>query len=428
MSIDLKLEQQEDNLLSRWNRVSIGEICNLGGGTTPSKTNDDYWGGSIPWASPKDFEGVSLDQTEDNLTEYAVSENSINLYNSGDIAMVVRSGVLHHSLPVAQLSTEMAVNQDVKVLKPDIDRISTDYFLNILLYEADRIRASCAKTGTTVESIETAFLKGYKLPLPPLPEQQRIADILSTVDKQIQQTDEIIQETKELKRGLVQDLIFFGKSHNGTQTVQLGPMTTEITESWDIATVGEVTTKAQYGSSESLSTEGKYPVFRMNNIEDGRMVSSPMKYSDLDKEQAEKYRVGKGDILFNRTNSIDLVGKSGIFDLEGEYIFASYLIRLRTNEKMNPYFLNYYLNSYLGQGVLYSIATRGASQANINATNLKRVNVPLPPREQQDRIVNQIQKVEEKIEQEQETKRGLQELKRGLMQDLLTGKVRVNAD
>jgi type I restriction enzyme S subunit len=205
-------------------------------------------------------------------------------------------------------------------------------------------------------------------------------------------------------------------------------MTTEIAESWDVATVGEVTTKAQYGSSESLSTEGEYPVFRMNNIEDGRMISSPMKHSNLEEEKAKKYRVEKGDILFNRTNSIDLVGKSGIFDLEGEYIFASYLIRLRTNEKMNPYFLNYYLNSHIGQGILFSIATRGASQANINATNLKTVNVPLPPREQQDKIVEQIQKVEGKIEQEQKTKQRLQELKRGLMQDLLTGKVHVKTD
>jgi len=132
--------------------------------------------------------------------------------------------------------------------------------------------------------------------------------------------------------------------------------------------------------------------------------------------------------LFNRTNSIDLVGKSGIFELEGEYVFASYLIRLQTNKKMNPHFLNFYLNSHTGQGVLFSIATRGASQANINATNLKNVNVPLPPRKQQDRTVEQIQKVEEKVDQEQETKQHLQELKRGLMQDLLTGKVRVNVD
>ncbi|WP_318567224.1 restriction endonuclease subunit S [Salinigranum marinum] len=305
-------------------------------------------------------------------------------------------------------------------------KVDTDFlalYVQSKLYRdwVDRITRHGAQ-----QNINASEYRGFDILYPPLPEQRRIADILSTVDEQIQQTDEIIEETKDLKQGLIQDLVFFGKSHNGTQTVQLGPMTTEIAESWDVSTVGEITTKAQYGSSESLSTDGTYPVFRMNNIEDGKMVASPMKYSELDDNQAEKYRVEKGDILFNRTNSIDLVGKSGIFDLDGEYVFASYLIRLRTNDQMNPYFLNYYLNSHIGQGILFSIATRGASQANINATNLKGVKVPLPPREQQDRIVGQIQKVEEKIEQERETKQRLQELKRGLMQDLLTGKVRVN--
>jgi len=321
-----------------------------------------------------------------------------------------------------------AVNSHVYILRVENKQYEPQFLYNFIRSKTGLDQILRLTTGTAQAGLNRTFQQATKVPTPSLPEQRRIANILSTVGEQIQQTSEIIEETKKLKRGLVQDLIFFGKSHNGTQTVQLGPMTTEIAESWDVATVGEITTKAQYGSSESLSTEGEYPTFRMNNIEDGKMVSSPMKYSDLEDEQAQKYIVEKGDILFNRTNSIDLVGKSGIFDLEGEYIFASYLIRLRTNEKMNPYFLNYYLNSHIGQGILFSIATRGASQANINATNLKRVNVPLPPREQQDKIVDQIQKVEEKIAQEQETKQELQDLKRGLMQDLLTGKVRVDTD
>jgi len=339
-------------------------------------------------------------------------------------------GTLGRALYWDKESGTHAIDSHITRVSVDSDTIDSEFLRYYLgsTWGQTMLYVFCVAGSTGQIELSKTDLMSMPLLCPPVEEQRYIADILSTVDKQIQQTDEIIEETHELKQGLVQDLVFFGKSHNGTQTVQLGPMTTEIAESWDVATVGEVTTKAQYGSSESLSTEGEYPVFRMNNIEDGRMISSPMKYSNLEEEKAKKYRVEKGDILFNRTNSIDLVGKSGIFDLEGEYIFASYLIRLRTNEKMNPYFLNYYLNSHIGQGILFSIATRGASQANINATNLKTVNVPLPPREQQDKIVEQIQKVEGKIEQEQKTKQRLQELKRGLMQDLLTGKVHVKTD
>jgi type I restriction enzyme S subunit len=177
-----------------------------------------------------------------------------------------------------------------------------------------------------------------------------------------------------------------------------------------------------------MSADGQYPIFRMNNFERGCMVASPIKYIDLGEEEFEKYKLEKGDILFNRTNSIDLVGKNGIFDLEGDYVFASYLIRLRTNEKMNPYYLNYYMNSYYAESVFSAIATRGASQANINATNLKSVGVPLPPLKEQKKIVSILSVVDSKIQKEEKYKDKLERLKKGLMQKLLTGKVRVKLD
>jgi type I restriction enzyme S subunit len=298
------------------------------------------------------------------------------------------------------------------------------YYFDSYEFMSDPKITSSSSTNSHKRVREQSFRK-LQVPVPPIPEQRRIAEVLSTVDERIQEAVGTIEKAEELKRGLVQDLVFYGPDHEDVQTVQLGPMTTEIAASWDVSTVGDVTTEVQYGSSESLSQDGEYPVFRMNNIENGRMVARPMKYSDLTPEEAEKYHVEKGDILFNRTNSIDLVGKSGIFDLDGDYVFASYLIRIRTNEEMNPYFLNYYLNSSTGDGILKSYATRGASQANINATSLKSVKVPLPPRETQDRIVAQIQTVEQRVEEEKESGQKLQELKRGLMQDLLTGKRRL---
>jgi type I restriction enzyme S subunit len=318
------------------------------------------------------------------------------------------------------------LNQRVARIEADHSDLNEDFLYYRLI---DEIKAVEERTpATTVKHLSQKNVNDIHTVLPPIREQRRIADVLSTADNLIQYTGEIIDKSRELKEGLIQDLVFYGPDHDDTQTVQLGPMSTEIAESWDVTSIEDVTTTVQYGSSESLSQEGEYPMFRMNNIEDGRMVASPMKYTDLSPEEAEKYRVEKGDILFNRTNSIELVGKSGIFDLDGEFVFASYLIRVQTNEQMNPYFLNHYLNSQVGQGILKSYATRGASQANINATSLKSVKAPLPPRDVQDKIVEQIQTIEKKIDQEQEMKEGLQDLKRGLMQDLLTGKSRVKPD
>jgi len=109
-------------------------------------------------------------------------------------------------------------------------------------------------------------------------------------------------------------------------------------------------------------------------------------------------------------------------------VFASYLIRLRTNDKCDSYYLNYYLNSYNAGSILDSIATRGASQANINAKNLKSVDVPTPPIQEQKKIASILSSVDAKIQKEEEYKVKLEQLKKGLMQKLLTGEIRVNTE
>jgi type I restriction enzyme S subunit len=177
-----------------------------------------------------------------------------------------------------------------------------------------------------------------------------------------------------------------------------------------------------------MSSDGEYPVFRMNNIENGYMIDSPLKYLDLPDEEFEKYRVEQGDILFNRTNSHELVGKTGIFDLEGDYVFASYLVRLRTNERADPYYLNYYMNSKKGQDRLKAFATKGVGQSNINAQNVQRVLMPCPPVEEQQEIAEIIRQFDRQIEANKQYKSQLQRIKQGLLQNLLSGDVRADSD
>jgi restriction endonuclease S subunit len=125
------------------------------------------------------------------------------------------------------------------------------------------------------------------------------------------------------------------------------------------------------------------------------MVANDMKYIDLPDEEFQIYKANKGDILFNRTNSADLVGKLGIFELDGDYVFASYLIRLvAKRDVILPEYLNYYLNSEEGQKRISAFATAGVSQTNINASNLQRVLVPVPTIEEQKEVVTQLSEID----------------------------------
>ena len=195
----------------------------------------------------------------------------------------------------------------------------------------------------------------------------------------------------------------------------------ELPDKWEVRKLGDIVVLCQYGLSTKLSRNGQYPVFRMNNIENGKVVANDLKYVNLNKEVFEQFKLEKGDILFNRTNSYDLVGKVGIFLLDGNYTFASYLIRIRANNQLsNPLFLNYYLNSEGIQDRFRNLATRGVSQSNINSVNLRSIDVAVPTLKEQTQIASILSKVDDLIHKTEEIIEQTQRLKKGVMHQLLT--------
>jgi restriction endonuclease S subunit len=132
----------------------------------------------------------------------------------------------------------------------------------------------------------------------------------------------------------------------------------------------------------------------MMNYDQELVVANDLKYANMSKVLASEFIVQEGDLLFNRTNSAELVGKVGIFNLPGTYLFASYLIRITTDRsKLLPEFLNYCLNSVKGQSAVRAFATPGVSQANISAGNLKKVFIPVPPLDQQKNAIAAIDRI-----------------------------------
>lgn len=401
-------EEWEVNKLKKLIKKRKGKRPNM---LYESKNDDNF----IPYLSVNYLRGNDLPEWcskyDDNKVE--VKENEILMIWDGSYSGNVFMGFN------GALSSTMARLK----CKDDINNEYLFYQLsnNFKVFQSTTI-------GTSVPHVAGKIFENLNIPTPKKKEQKKIALILSSVDKSIEKTDEVIEETKELKKGLMQELLTKGIEHGEFKEVRVGAKRIEIPKSWKISTVNELTSKVQYGISDKMYLEGQYPIFRMNNFYRGYMIDEPMKYIDLEDSEFEKYKVEKGDILFNRTNSVDLVGKNGIFTLDGDYVFASYLIRLRTNDKCDSYYLNYYLNSYNASSILDSIATRGASQANINAKNLKSVDVPLPSLEEQKKVASILSSVDAKIEKEEKYKGKLEQLKKGLIQKLLTGEIRVNTD
>jgi type I restriction enzyme S subunit len=204
--------------------------------------------------------------------------------------------------------------------------------------------------------------------------QRRIAHVLSTIQRAIELQDRVITAAWEMKRSLMRHLFTYGPvsvdqiDRVPLKETEIGP----VPEHWEVVRLGDAIVHTQYGLSLRGSSSGKYPILRMNNLIEGYIDTSDLQYVNLDVQQLERFRLQIGDILFNRTNSFELVGKASLFTPEGDFVFASYLIRVTTDKKrLKPEFLNYYLNWNETQRRLKMLATRGVSQSNISATKLR---------------------------------------------------------
>lgn len=280
-------------------------------------------------------------------------------------------------------------------------------------------------TGSNYPAVNADDVSDYPLLCPPDGERQFIGAALCAVDDAIDATRGVIEQTRRLKTAVLQDLLtrgLPGRHSEFREVKNLG----QIPRAWKLMPLSKAVSYWQYGLSESLSDAGAYPCFRMNNYLTGRLVANDLKYIDLSHKALRTYRLERGDILFNRTNSRDLVGKIGIFDLDGDYVFASYLVRLRANPEIaRPEFLNLLLNTAGNQERIRRLATPGVSQSNINVESLKQFRVALPETDEQDAIVDAVVGLDRRRDRELEARRQLVSLKAALSQALLIGRVRV---
>jgi type I restriction enzyme S subunit len=282
--------------------------------------------------------------------------------------------------------------------------------------------------GTTFDAVTARHFGQLSVALPKnSTEQAAIARILDGVDTAVEQTRAAVERAQEVKRSLVQRLFSEGLRGEGQRKSVIG----FVPKSWDVVAVDTVVSQFQYGLSVPMQLKGVVPILRMGNIQDGGVVFNELKYVSFPDTVIQPYLVKRGDVLFNRTNSQEWVGKVGIYRSDERVVFASYLIRPFPNPmKIDGYFLGHALNSYSAQCRIKRYATPGVQQVNINATNLGKVLIPLPVgpaglAEQREiaGILEQADAVIRRYEPVLQAQRGL---KRALMQDLLTGRVRID--
>jgi len=210
-----------------------------------------------------------------------------------------------------------------------------------------------------------------KIPLPPIDEQRRIAGILDAADALRRRRREALALLDTLPGAIFAEM--FGDPANNPHGYKPG-------------TISDLLDEVRYGTSNKAGAEGALPVLRMGNITyAGRMDLGDLKRIDLPEKDLSKHTVRKGDILFNRTNSADLVGKTAIFQEDEPYAFAGYLVRARVSNGNRPEYVSGYLNSPHGKKVLRNMAKNIVGMANINAKEMQSIPILLAPEDKQER-------------------------------------------
>lgn len=256
----------------------------------------------------------------------------------------------------------------------DVDPEFIYYAINDHLREIER-----NTNYSTVKHISAKQIKAIEIAFPILSEQQRIVskvkDLLSNVEEVLALREESLKEAAVLESAVFYEFIVdYIKKNPSSKAVPLS----------------RIITKAQYGTSVKANSNGKgVPILRMGNIKDGHLDLSDIKHIDLPINEQKKYLLNEGDILFNRTNSFELVGKAAtVTGLDGDWVFASYLVRLEVDRnKVLPEYITALINGRIGRDFVNRTARRAIGMVNINAKQIQQLEVPLPPLKDQEDLV-----------------------------------------
>ena len=288
---------------------------------------------------------------------------------------------------VAVADTEGICSAHAMVLRAKPGRVLPAFLPFFMQSDLFMERALSISVGSLSPTINWKTLAKEEFRLPPIEEQKRLVRALTaTVDIQTKLFTSL-DTLREMNASVLEHKMRGFELGRHVRHERVG----QYHDRWPLLELGKLVVFAQYGLSEEAGSEGQYPIIRMMNLERGRVLENDIKFIDLQENEFEKYRLHGGDVLFNRTNSYDLVGRTGVYNLEGEHVFASYLIRLKIkSEELHPEYICAYLNSPIGRRQVMSYATRGVSQTNVNASNLKRILIPVPPPDYQRDVVDVV--------------------------------------
>ncbi|PYG04009.1 type I restriction enzyme S subunit [Thioalkalivibrio sp. ALE21] len=426
--------------MSEWQQVTLHEVCSFKRGLSYSGSDvkEDTPSG-IPFITIKNFHkggGFNFSGFKKyigkNHADFTVSPGDLLIANT-DVTR--NADIIGSAIIAPEVDGDIAFSMDVTHLDVDKNKASPAFVCYRLLLDDAREHMKGASAGSTVLHLNLKQASAFPFKIPTKSEQKVIARILDTLDTQIQKTEALIAKLEKVKEGLLHDLLTRGIDENG----QLRPSPEQAPElykesplgliprEWACVAIGETATSTTLGTANrGADSAGKTKLIKMGNLDWGNTLS----ILDVESISASKVQDGlflnDADLLFNTRNTPELVGKTCSWKGDGSlFTFDNNILRLRFSENLNGHFVASYMGGAIGRRRIGRLATGTTSVAAIYWRSLSRMELPMPSPDEQQLIVDKIDSSQKNINALNDGLTSLQRLKVGLMDDLLTGRIRV---
>lgn len=372
---------------NEWKKVKLGDVCDLRNGVAIK--SEDYVTTSntlnCRMSNIRPDGNFDILYNAKYLPDNFLEKYKNYLLKDGDlvIAMTDMAGdpkILGVPTVVKSNGFNIIQNQRVGKLELLTKNIDENYLKLVLQSKKAKNYFKKFSAGGVQLNLSKKEILNAPIVLPTIEEQKILVNLFKTIESFI-----YLRKKGLLNLNLLNKSLF---------TRMFGDIKTN-DKNWEIKKLGEVA-QTQYGTSKkATSIVGEFPILRMNNIKySGEMDYKDLKYIELSDSEKEKFLLKKGELLFNRTNSKELVGKTGLFNLDIPMAFAGYLIRIKPSNLIRSKFLLFFMNSEFMKKLLYNKAKNIVGMANINAKELEDFSIILPPIELQNKFAEKVEKIE----------------------------------
>ena len=396
-----------------WIKSELGQLIEeIGDGGTPSTSDPQNFGGGIPWVVIDDIR-PKIYKTQTTISEQGLQKSSAKLWGQGTVILSTGATIGRVGVAKTRLATKQGICGIVTT-----DKLNSGYLYQYLLSITAKLNA--LSQGSTIKETRPPTIKKIRLNLPPLPEQKKIASILTSVDEVIENTQKQIDKLQDLKKATMNELLTKGISHTEFKDSELG----KIPKGWKCRELGDLADRIEGGGTPSRTVpeywEGDIPWSTVKDLMGTYLSSTEETITELGLKQSSSRLIPSGTIILATRMA---VGKAVVFNTN--VAINQDLKAFFHKSIVDPKFL---LQLFLSKSSYLETLATGSTVKGIRLKELRAIPVKIPPLPEQKKIASILSSIDKNIEEKQHKLNKTQSLKKSLMQDLLTGKVRVQVN